>query len=58
MRVDPARYGLVGFGNDVYLRQGVFVSPRVMLAPPLLAPATATELLWWGDARIALGVAL
>ena len=59
MRVDPARYGLlVGFGNDVYLRQGVFVSPRVMLALPLLAPATATELLWWGDARIALGVAL
>ncbi|MEC8425283.1 MAG: hypothetical protein VX000_15975, partial [Myxococcota bacterium] len=29
MRIDPARYTtMLGFGNDVYFRQGVFVNPR------------------------------
>lgn len=59
MQVDPARYGLMfGLGNDVYFEPGLFVSPRLLLAVPLLAPATRTDLLWWADFTIAVGVAL
>ena len=59
MAVDPGRYGLlVGFGNDFYLEQGVFVSPRVMLATPVLAPVSNTQLLFWADVSLAVGIAL
>lgn len=59
MQVDPGRYGLlVGFGNDVYFKQGVFVSPRFLASLPLLAPASATELVWWAEFSLAVGVAL
>lgn len=59
MQVDPARYGvMLGLGNDIYFRQGIFVSPRVMLAVPLLATATETDLLFWADLSVAVGVAL
>jgi len=59
MQVDSGRYGLMtGFGNDLYFRQGLFVSPRVMLAVPLLAPATLTDLRWWADLSLSIGVAL
>ena len=59
MQVDGGRYGLmVGFGNDLYLRQGVFVSPRLMLAVPLLSVASETELLFWADLSLSIGVAL
>ncbi|MEL6348999.1 MAG: hypothetical protein AAFV53_38195 [Myxococcota bacterium] len=58
MQVDPARYGLLaGVGNDIYFRQGLFISPRLMLAVPILAPATETELLLWADISLAVGVA-
>lgn len=58
MEVDSGRYGLMmGVGNDIYFKQGVFVSPRVMFSLPLLAAATETELLWWADLSIAIGVA-
>ena len=58
MEVDAARYGLMaGFGNDIYFKQGVFLSPRLMMAVPLLAPATETDLLWWADLSLAVGVA-
>lgn len=58
MMIDPARYGLLlGFGNDVYFEQGVFVTPRLLLALPLLAPATGTELLVWSEFTIAVGFA-
>jgi hypothetical protein len=59
MQVDAGRYGvLVGLGNDLYFKSGLFVSPRVMVAVPLLAPASGTELYVWADASLALGIAL
>jgi hypothetical protein len=58
MIVDSGRYGLmIGLGNDVYFKQGIFLSPRVMVAVPLLAPVSGTQLLLWGDASLAIGVA-
>lgn len=59
MQIDLGRYGLMlGFGNDLYFKQGLFVSPRFMLAVPLLAPATQTDLLLWADLSLAIGIAL
>lgn len=56
MQLDRARYTpMVGIGNDIYLAQGIFVSPRVMLAVPLLALASGSDLLWWGDAALVVG---
>ncbi len=58
MAVDPGRYGLMaGVGNDIYFKQGVFVSPRVMFAVPLFAPANETELRLWADLSLVIGVA-
>jgi hypothetical protein len=58
MQVDLGRYGLmVGVGDDIYFRQGVFISPRLMMAVPVLAPASQTDLLFWADLSIAAGVA-
>jgi hypothetical protein len=49
MLVDAARYHtLVGLIADAYLQPGINISPRVMVAIPLLAPVTQTGLgLWW-----------
>jgi len=59
MQVDPARYHLMlGLGNDIYFRQGLFLSPRIQFAVPVLAPATDTDLLFWTEASLAIGVAL
>lgn len=59
MEVDRGRYGLVaGLGNDLYFKRGLFVSPRVLFAVPLLAPASGTELYFWMEPSLALGVAL
>lgn len=58
MQVDAGRYGFtVGVGNDLYFKQGVFVSPRVTFSVPLLAPVSGTELLLGGDFSLAVGVA-
>jgi hypothetical protein len=58
MVTDAERYGLVaGLGNDVYLKPGLFISPRALFSVPLLAPASQTRLLWWGEATLALGFA-
>lgn len=59
MQLDLGRYGLMfGLGNDLYFKQGLFLSPRLLLAIPLLAPATQTELLMWADFSLSIGVAL
>ena len=59
MRVDPARYTtMVGFGNDIYFRQGVFVNPRASVAVPALASISGSNLTWWGEFSLAIGVAL
>jgi hypothetical protein len=58
MAIDPGRYGLLmGVGNDIYFEQGLFLSPRVMFAVPILAPASGTDLLFWADISLALGFA-
>lgn len=58
MQVDPGRYGLtVGVGNDLYFKQGLFLSPRVTFSLPLLAPVSGSELLLWSDFALAIGVA-
>ena len=59
MDVDAGRYDLVaGVGTDVYLAQGIFLSPRLLFHVPVLAPASDTQLLFWMDAGLVLGVAL
>lgn len=58
MAVDTTRYTLmVGLGNDIYFRQGVFLSPRVQLAVPVIAGLGENTLGWWGDFSLAVGVA-
>lgn len=56
MQVDPGRYGLMlGFGNDIYLTQGLFLSPRIQMAIPLLAPVSKTALPVWVDLSMHAG---
>lgn len=58
MAVDTGRYGLtIGIGNDLYVKQGLFVSPRASFSLPVLAPASGTQLLFWGDLSLAVGFA-
>jgi len=49
MAIDPARlHALVGVAVDTYVQPGLFVSPRAMVALPVLAPVTGTSLgLFW-----------
>lgn len=57
MQLDTGRYGLMlGLGNDLYFEQGFFVSPRVMVAVPLLSWASGTELRLWADYSLAVGM--
>lgn len=59
MTIDPARYGLMaGFTNDIYFERGIFVSPRVQFAVPLLALVSNSGLPFWVDVNLAVGVAL
>ncbi len=45
MQIDRARYGfLAGLGADLYFGSGVFVSHKVLVAVPLFAAATESEL--------------
>jgi hypothetical protein len=56
MEVDPARYGLMaGFTTDIYLHSGFFVAPRMMIAVPLLAPITQTQLGFWWELSVSAG---
>lgn len=56
MQVDPGRYGLMlGLGNDLYLEQGLFLSPRIQMAIPLLAPVSKTALPVWIDLSMHAG---
>ncbi len=58
MQTDLGRYGLtMGFSNDLYFEQGFFISPRVTLSLPLLAPISQTHLVMWADFNIAIGMA-
>jgi len=56
MELDPARYGLMaGFSLDVYLQPGAFLSPRLMVALPILSPANGTGLGFWWEMTLGLG---
>jgi hypothetical protein len=58
MAIDRARVQvLVGVDTDVYFRPGVFVSPRALLAVPLLAPFSSTSLGWWWELSAVVGYA-
>lgn len=57
MEVDPLRFALMaGFGDDIYLRQNVFVSPRVTFNVPLFTAAIESDLWFWGDLSVVGGV--
>lgn len=56
MEIDPARYGLnAGLSLDVYFGSGGFVSPRAMLAVPLLGGLTGSGLGLWWELSLAVG---
>ena len=56
MQIDPARYGLLaGLSVDLYFGSGGFLSPRAMMAVPLLGAVTGTGLGFWWELSLALG---
>jgi hypothetical protein len=58
MEVDTGRYWImVGFGDDIYFRSGMFIAPRMMFSLPILAPISETELLFSAEVTLTLGVA-
>lgn len=58
MEVDPLRFTVVaGIGDDIYLRQNVFLSPRVTFNVPLFNLAVESDLWFWGDLSVVGGVA-
>ncbi len=58
MLLDPARvHTLVGFTFDGYIQPGAFVSFRPMLAVPVLATVSGTQLGFWWEISLAVGYA-
>jgi|GEM_PF-986239 len=56
MAIDPARlHALVGLAVDTYLQPGLWVSPRAMLAVPVLVPVTNTSLGLFWELTLAVG---
>lgn len=56
MQIDSARYGLMAGGTlDLYFQTGGFLSPRVMVALPLLTPMNGTGLGWWWELSLGMG---
>ncbi len=52
MEIDKGRYDvLAGITFDVYVQSGGFISPRVMIAPPI----TESGLGWWWELSLAAG---
>lgn len=59
MDLDLARYHVLGgFNLDVYFQPGLLISPRVLVAVPILAPATQTQLGFFWEMTISVGYAL
>jgi hypothetical protein len=58
MAIDRSRLQvLVGLATDVYFAPGIFVSPRALIAPPLVGAFTQTSLGWWWELGLVGGVA-
>lgn len=56
MQVDRARYGLLaGLSVDVYFGSGGFVTPRAMMAVPLVGSLTGSGLGLWWELSLAMG---
>jgi hypothetical protein len=56
MAIDPARlHALVGLAVDTYLQPGLLVSPRAMLAAPVLVPVTNTSLGFFWELSLVVG---
>jgi hypothetical protein len=56
MQLDGARYSLLtGFSLDVYFQGGGFLSPRVLIALPLLSGVTDSRLGWWWELSLGAG---
>jgi len=56
MELDGGRYNLLaGLSVDLYFRSGGFVSPRAMIAVPLLSSLTGSGLGWWWELSLGLG---
>jgi len=59
MAVDPGRYGvLLGLATDIYFHNGLFATPRVLAAVPLLSAMTQTHLGYWWELSLGLGLAI
>lgn len=58
MAIDKARYHtLAGLGVDLYFASGVFITQRMLVALPLLAFATDSELLFGLELDLSVGLA-
>ena len=56
MKVDRARYGLMlGASMDIYFQTGLFVTPRFLLAAPIMAVMSETSLHYWWDISLIVG---
>jgi hypothetical protein len=56
MQIDSGRYSLLaGFSLDIYFQPGGFLSPRVMISPPVLSGITGSGLGWWWELTFAAG---
>jgi hypothetical protein len=56
MQLERARYSLLtGLSLDVYFQSGGFLSPRVLIALPLLSGATQSGLGWWWELSFGAG---
>jgi hypothetical protein len=56
MRIDAGRYNLLlGFSLDFHFQTGVFVSTRVMIAPPIFSALSGSGLGWWWELSLAAG---
>lgn len=59
MQIDRGRYQMLGgFTLDLYLRPGICITPRVLLAIPFFSGIQGAGLGWWWELSLAGGVAL
>ena len=56
MEVDGGRYNVLAGGSlDLYFQSGFFLSPRVMVALPIMSQFTESGLGWWWELSLSLG---
>jgi hypothetical protein len=56
MEIDRSRYDvMLGLSLAVYFQNGAFISPRVLVSPPLLSGLSGSKMYFWFDLAMALG---